>query len=59
MAEEQRQLHIYTEFMAIFLLVPYLIYLLYKYSLSLVDRIIISVIILLTALVDGYLLFTW
>jgi hypothetical protein len=61
MGLKEKNIHIITEFLAVTILVPYFLYFLYKYGnkISLLDKIFISIFIILTILIDGYLFITW
>lgn len=59
MARRQKKLHIIGEFLALILVIPFLISLLIKKSLSKFDKFFILMIIIFTAMIDGYLLATW
>lgn len=59
MARKHKIIHQITELLAVILLVPFLISLLYKYKFKDFDKNFLILIIILTIIIDGYLFFTW
>lgn len=59
MSSKEKYIHIIFEFLAIVILVPFFIHLLVKYNFNLFDKYFLIIIIIVTIIVDGYLLFTW
>ena len=59
MAKEQKALHMLTEFLAVFLLVPFFWSLIQKDYLHKYDKYFLLIIIITTIVVDGYLFLTW
>jgi hypothetical protein len=59
MALREKYIHMLFEFLAVIILVPFFISLLYKYNFDIYDKLMIKLIIIITILVDGYLFFSW
>jgi hypothetical protein len=59
MPQEDKTLHIVFEIIAVFILVPFFIYLLNKHNFNYIEKTMLILIIIGTLLVDGYLLFKW
>jgi hypothetical protein len=59
MAQKDKLLHIFGELGALVFVVPFLLMLLNRYSFKRLDKIGIWVIIIVTLIIDGYLLFSW
>lgn len=57
--ENKQQIHIIFEFLALLIVIPFMIYLLYSkdYCLETIDKVIIISIIISTLIVDGGLLY--
>ena len=59
MALKDKTLHIITEFGAIILMIPFYLKILFKYKLQLFDKFGMIFIIIMTIIIDGYLLISW
>ena len=59
MAQQHKYIHMITELLAVIIIVPFLIHLLLKYKLKLLDKYFILLFIIATIIIDGYLFFTW
>ena len=59
MPQEDRTLHIVSEAIAVLVVVPWLIWIVWKKELSDIDRLFLLVLAIGTLLVDGYLLIKW
>jgi hypothetical protein len=59
MPQEQKYLHIVTETIAVFVLVPFLFTLSLNKSLNIYSRIFLFITAILTIIIDGYLLVQW
>ena len=57
----KKNIHIFFEIIAIIIVVPVLLTFIYKYwnDISLFYKLFFIVFIILTLIVDGYLLYTW
>jgi len=59
MAQQHKYIHQITELLAVILIVPFLIQLLYKYNFKPLDKYFLILFIIATIIIDGYLFFTW
>ena len=59
MAQQHKYIHMITELLAVLVIVPFLINLLFKYNFKPIDKYFIILFIIITFLLDGYLFFTW
>jgi len=59
MAQQHKYIHMITELLAVIVIVPFLINLLFKYKFKPLDKYGIILFIILTIIIDGYLFFTW
>ena len=59
MALKDKNLHMVGEFGALVLVVPFLLMLLNRYKFKRLDKIGIWLIIIITLMIDGYLLMSW
>lgn len=59
MAQQHKYIHMITELLAVIIIVPFLIYLLFKYKLKPFDKYFLLLFIIVTIIIDGYLFFTW
>lgn len=59
MALKEKKIHMLFELLAIVLLVPFFIRLLFKYKFDMVDKYFLIIVIITTIVVDGYLFFSW
>lgn len=59
MAREHKIIHQITELLAVIIIVPFLINLLYKYKFKQFDKNFLIFFIIITIIIDGYLFFTW
>lgn len=59
MGLKEKSIHMIFEFLAVTILVPFFIHLLVKYKFKLFDKYFLTIIIITTIIVDGYLFFTW
>lgn len=59
MSEEHKNIHMITELLAVIILIPFFIRLLYVYKFKYYDRLFLMIIIFLTFVIDGSLFFTW
>lgn len=59
MAQQHKYIHMFTELLAVILIVPFLLHILSKYKFKPFDRYFIILIIIATIIIDGYLFFTW
>ncbi len=55
----KRYVHIFGEIMALIIVVPFLLHLLYKYKFNDIERMILILMIIFTILIDGWLLIQW
>jgi len=59
MAQQHKYIHMITELLAVILIVPFLINILYKYKFKPFDKYFLILFIIATIIIDGYLFFTW
>lgn len=59
MAQQHKYIHQITELLAVILIVPFLLHLLYKYKFKPFDKYFLILFIIATLVIDGYLFFTW
>lgn len=59
MALKDKNIHMLFEFLAVALLVPFFISLLFKYNFEKFDKYFLFIIIITTIIIDGYLFFSW
>lgn len=59
MALKDKYIHMVFEFLAIIIIVPFLIRLLKIYNFNFYDKLMIKILIITTIIVDGYLFFSW
>jgi len=59
MPQEDRTLHIVSEAIAILIVVPWLIWIVWKKEISDLDRLFLIVLAIGTLIIDGYLLVKW
>ena len=59
MPQEDRTLHIISEAIAILIVVPWLIWIVWKKEISDLDRLFLIALAIGTLLIDGYLLVKW
>ena len=59
MAQQHKYIHMITELLAVIIIVPFLINLLFKYKFKPFDKYFLLLFIIITIIIDGYLFFTW
>lgn len=59
MAKEHKYIHMITELLAVILVVPFLLSILYQYKLKPFHKFGLYLFIIATIIIDGILFFTW